>query len=97
MNGMVRPPNDGVHLETPQAQTVVGAGPAGTGVGGGRDQGRHGIAETKPRGLTVEPSPRPLTRAMGGHNDATLRAERCIALRSAAACNEPLEYSIYEC
>ena len=22
MNGMVRPPNDGVHLETPQAQTV---------------------------------------------------------------------------
>ena len=23
MNGMVRPPNDGVHLETPQAQTVV--------------------------------------------------------------------------
>ena len=21
MNGMVRPPNDGVHLETPQAQT----------------------------------------------------------------------------
>ena len=22
MNGMVRPPNDGVHLETPQAQTL---------------------------------------------------------------------------
>ncbi len=22
MNGMVRPPNDGVHLETPQAQTA---------------------------------------------------------------------------
>ena len=30
INGMVRPPNDGVHLETPQAQSgVAGAGSGG--------------------------------------------------------------------